>query len=43
MSESISKYNYDNDLISSIPEIRVHEIDYVHDEFMVLSCDGLYE
>ena len=31
------------DLVSAKPEIRVHEIDYTQDEFLIIACDGLFD
>jgi protein phosphatase 2C family protein 2/3 len=31
------------DIVTSKPEIRVHQIDWSKDEFIVIGCDGLYD
>jgi len=34
---------YSSDIIISEPEIRVHTLDLIKDEFMVIGCDGLFD
>ena len=36
------KGEYSKNVVSVEPEIRVHHLDYLKDEFMVLASDGIY-
>ncbi len=38
-----NKKNFCDNLISQIPDIRIYEMDFCNDEFILLACDGLYE
>ena len=32
-----------NDMITCSPQIRVLNLDYINDEFMIIACDGLFD
>lgn len=42
-TESFINQGNGEDIVTSLPDVRVHIIDYTQDEFVVIGCDGLYD